>query len=273
MKVGLRGVSVRPFAARAGARPALDGLSLDVESGERVAIIGPSGAGKTTLLNLAACAVRPSQGELLLDGANPWGLSARELHHLRGEFFLAPQVPPLPPRQRVVTAVIAGRLPRIGLWQALRSLFYPVGIAEADQALALFDIQDKLFARVDRLSGGERQRVGLARALLSQARLLLVDEPLAALDPSRAAQAIDTLTQAAANRRSTLITTLHDVSMALSHFPRIVGLREGRLFFDLPAAKVTPQMLADLYGGEEAAALPPAEPGDVGPRPVVMHCR
>jgi phosphonate transport system ATP-binding protein len=183
-------------------------------------------------------------------------------------------VPPLPPRQRVVTSVLAGRLPQQGLWQSLRSLLYPTGIAQADAALARFDLSDKLFARVDRLSGGERQRVGLARALLSQARLLLVDEPLSALDPSRAAQAIATLTASARDSGATLVATLHDVPMALQNFPRIVGLREGRLVFDLPAPLVTPQLLADLYEQEALApsASPLEEPVPL-PRAVPMNCR
>jgi phosphonate transport system ATP-binding protein len=153
----------------------------------------------------------------------------------------------LPPRQRVVTSVLAGRLPHIGLWHSLRSLFYPTGIAQADAALARFDLSDKLFARVDRLSGGERQRVGLARALLSQARLMLIDEPLSALDPSRAEQAMRTLTDAARESGATLVSTLHDVPMALRAFPRIVGLRDGALMFDLPSAEVTPERLHALY--------------------------
>ncbi|OYU73431.1 MAG: phosphonate ABC transporter, partial [Burkholderiales bacterium PBB5] len=178
MRVQLRSASGRHPAARAGTPPALQGLDLDIAPGEQVAVIGPSGAGKTTLLHLLACALQPSAGAVTLDGRDPWRESTRELQRLRGQLFLAPQVPPLPPRQRVVTAVLAGRLPHIGLVHALRSLFYPTSIADADAALARFDLSDKLFARVDRLSGGERQRVGLARALLSQARLLLVDEPL-----------------------------------------------------------------------------------------------
>jgi phosphonate transport system ATP-binding protein len=182
-------------------------------------------------------------------------------------------VPPLPPRQRVVTSVLAGRLPHQGLWSSLRSLFYPTGIAEADEALARFDVSDKLFARVDRLSGGERQRVGLARALLSQARLLLVDEPLSALDPTRAGQAVSTLSQAAAEKGATLVATLHDVPVALQHFPRIVGLRAGQLMFDLPSAQVTTALLQDLYAQEAQAepVLPLEDPA--APRGVAMTCR
>lgn len=274
MKIELRSVSGRHPAASAAAAPALHPLELKVGAGEQLAVIGPSGAGKTTLLHLLACALAPAAGSLELDGRDPWRLSSRQRQQLRGQLFLAPQVPPLPPRQRVVTAVLAGRLPRIGLWHALRSLFYPTGIAQADAALARFDLADKLFARVDRLSGGERQRVGLARALLSQARLVLVDEPLSALDPARASQALATLTQWARDSGATLVATLHDVPLALQHFPRIVGLREGRLAFDLPPAAVTPALLAELYAHEQAALEPvPADAAPVAPRPVVMHCR
>jgi phosphonate transport system ATP-binding protein len=238
-------------------------------------VIGPSGAGKTTLLQVAAAALPPSSGALTLGGQAPWSLSARGLRALRGRLFLAPQVPPLPPRQRVVTAVLAARLPAIGLARSLRSLFYPDDIAGAFAALERFDLGDKLFDRVDRLSGGERQRVGLARALLSPARLWLIDEPLSALDPTRAAQALATLVQGAQERGATLLATLHQVDMALAHFPRIVGLRDGALAFDLPAARVTPEHLRALYAQHEheLQAAPPAEPAPAPALPAVMHCR
>jgi phosphonate transport system ATP-binding protein len=175
-----------------------------------------------------------------------------------------------------VTAVLAGRLPRIGLGHSLRSLFYPTAIGQADAALARFDVADKLFARVDRLSGGERQRVGLARALVAQPRLLLVDEPLSALYPSRAAQAVKSLVEGARGSGATLLTTLHDVPIALRNFPRIIGLRDGALMFDLPSAEVTPARLEALYAqkleelqGVGAFDEPPA----AKPAPVIMQCR
>ena len=278
MKLSIDAVAARHPAARAGAAPALQGLKLQVAAGEHVAIIGPSGAGKTTLLQVLACALPPTQGQLLLDDTAPWALPRSQLQALRGQLFLAPQVPPLPPRQRVVTAVLAGRLPALGLWASLRSLFYPSDIPAAHDALERFDLADKLFERVDRLSGGERQRVGLARALLAPAKLWLIDEPLSALDPSRSRQAISALTDGARERGVTLVATLHQVDVALAHFPRIVGLRDGALAFDLPSAEVSRERLARLYAQYEHelrgdAPVAADEPPAATPAPVVMHCR
>lgn len=273
MKLDLQDVTVRHPAARPGAAAALDGLSLHLAAGEQVAVIGPSGAGKTSLMLLLACAMRPASGHLLLDDADPWAQPAAALRDLRKHLFLAPQVPPLPPRQRVVTSVLAGRLPRMGWGASLRMLARPTDLEPAHDALARFDLEGKLFERVDRLSGGERQRVGLARALLSDAKLLLMDEPLSALDPSRAAQAMQVVVDEAQARGATLVASLHDVAAALRHFPRILGLREGRLQFDLPAGEVTSARLTALYGGELPAAAPAFEVPATTPGPVVMMCR
>jgi phosphonate transport system ATP-binding protein len=276
MQVQLRGISARHPAARAGAPAALGPIDLDVRAGEHVAVIGPSGAGKTTLLQVMACALKPDAGRVELDGTDVWALPRPALQRLRGRLLLAPQVPPLPPRQRVVTSVLAGRLPAMTLGASLRSLFYPSDIPAAHAALARFDLADKLFERVDRLSGGERQRVGLARALLAPASLWLVDEPLSALDPTRSQQAVATLIDAAREGGRTLIATLHQVDVALARFPRIVGLRDGRLAFDLPAADVTRERLTRLYAQHEHELLGAPSRGDEpdqAPAPVAMHCR
>ena len=279
MKLHLQSLSARHPAARADAAPALQPLDLRIEPGEHVAIIGASGAGKTTLLHVMALALQPAAGTLQIDHVNPWTLPRRALQRLRGQLFLAPQVPPLPPRQRVVTAVLAGRLPAMGWLASLRSWLYPSDLAAAHQALQQFGLADKLFDRVDRLSGGERQRVGLARALVAPARLWLIDEPLSALDPTHATQALRALVQGAQTSGITLVATLHQVDMALAHFPRIVGLREGRLMFDLPAAAVTRERLEKLYAQHEdelhGGAAPHALPAlsIAAEVPVAMHCR
>ena len=171
---------------------------------------------------------------------------------------------------------MAARLPQQSLAASLRSLFYPTQIAAAEAALAQFDLSGKLWERVDRLSGGERQRVGLARAMVSAASLWLVDEPLSSLDPSRATQAVDTLTRVARERSATLVVTLHQVDVA-TRFPRVLGMRDGVLQFDLPPAEVTQDRLAALYAQREHELFgPPAAPEDPAipdPRPAAMHCR
>jgi phosphonate transport system ATP-binding protein len=279
VRVKFGGIAARHPAAKADAPAAIRNVSFEIAQGEQVAVIGASGSGKTTLLHVLACAMKPTVGTLAFDKIDPWTLSVRELQRLRAKLFLAPQVPPLPPRQRVVTSVLAGRLPHQGLLKSLRSLFYPIGIADAQAALERFDVAEKLFERVDRLSGGERQRVGLARALVSEASLLLVDEPLSALDPTRSTQAISSLTSAAKESGATLVCTLHQVDTALASFPRIIGLRDGLFAFDSPASQVTKEMLHQLYANKLDELNGPAIDAEQTlqtmqtPLPAVMHCR
>jgi phosphonate transport system ATP-binding protein len=248
-------LTVRHLAA--GNAPALHEISLVVSQGEQLAIIGPSGAGKTTLLATLACAHRPSAGGFSAFGQDPWSLPEDARHRLRARLFLAPQTPPLPPRQRVVTAVLAARLPQWSLWRALVSLVKPLDPDAAYDALARFGLGDKLYSRVDRLSGGERQRCGLARLLLSSAQAFLVDEPLSALDPILSQLTLSTLQQEAAARNATLICSLHQVDMARANFARIVGLRDGRIVFDAPRENITDAMIEALYQNEvNAPAMP-----------------
>ncbi|HEX5802711.1 MAG TPA: ATP-binding cassette domain-containing protein [Azospira sp.] len=229
---------------------ALSGISLAVAAGERIAVIGPSGAGKTTLLRLLGAALRPSAGGIELLGAAPWALAAGELRRLRARIGVVHQAPPLPQRQRVVTAVLAGRLGRWPLWKSLASLLYPLDIAGARAALARLDLGERLFDRCDRISGGQLQRVGIARVLYQQPELILADEPVSALDPTLARQTVRVLTAEAAARGATLVASLHAVDLALAEFPRIVGVKDGRIAFDLPAAAVGETLLRELYAAE-----------------------
>jgi len=257
--VELNNLSVAASANANGA--ALRGLNLRIAAGEQVAVIGASGAGKTTLLLALACALQPLAGELQLFGERPWQLGSRDRQRLRGRLFLAPQVPPLPPRQRVVTAVLAGCLPHMSLATSLRTLWQPRQAGVAQAALAALDVGDKLWERVDRLSGGERQRVGLARALVSQAELWLIDEPLSALDPTRAQRVMDELTTTARCEGRTLVCSLHQVAVARERFARIVALRDGECVYDGPSSGLSDEALRTLYADTDLQAdtldLPP----------------
>jgi len=246
MTFTLNNLSIRHPSATATSH-ALRNVTLTIARGEQIALIGPSGAGKTTLLHTLACAHQPETGEFRAFGVNPWNINNTKRHAIRSRLFLAPQTPPLPPRQRVITAVLAGRLPRWSLWQAIKSLIKPADPQAAFDALARFNLQDKLYARVDRLSGGERQRCAMARLMVSKAKLFLIDEPLSALDPTLAIQTLSVLQQEATARKATLVCSLHQIELARSHFPRIIGLRDGQVVFDAKREEVTDGMIEALY--------------------------
>ncbi|MFG0675962.1 phosphonate ABC transporter ATP-binding protein [Delftia sp. WSY_7] len=252
MSFELQGVGL----THAGGGIALRGVTLAARQGEAIALIGPSGAGKTTLLSVIGTALAPSQGRRSVLGNEVPASSAGAPRLLRARIGTVHQAPPIPPRQRVVTAVLAGRLGRWPAWKALASLLYPQDTAGAREALARVQLADKLFARCDQLSGGQLQRVGIARVLYQQAELILADEPVAALDPALALSTVQLLVHEAAARGATLVASLHAVDLALACFARIVGIRDGAIAFDLPAAEVTQEHLRALYGSEHAGDDP-----------------
>ncbi|MGE3855531.1 MAG: phosphonate ABC transporter ATP-binding protein [Dehalococcoidia bacterium] len=240
---------VRGVAKRYGARVALAPLDLRVERGESVAIVGPSGSGKTTLLNLLGGAVEPDAGEVRVLGAPLSGLSRRDraarVGMMRQQFDLVPHL-------SVVHNVLAGNLGRWGLGTALWSLIRPVGIEDAEAALARVGLPGRLHERTAHLSGGEQQRVALARLLVQRPHALLADEPVSSLDPARAEALVALLVRMAHEGGHTLVASLHTVQLAVDHFSRIIALREGHLVFDRPSAEVTREELAELYAIEAA---------------------
>ncbi|MCG6541622.1 phosphonate ABC transporter ATP-binding protein [Pseudomonas sp. KSR10] len=230
---------------------ALQDIELAIAKGERIAIIGPSGAGKTTLLRLLASHIQPSDGNLELFGCFPWSLSAGGRQKLRKRIGLIHQAPPLPPRQRVITAVLAGRLGAWSLGRSLVSLVYPLDRQGAAEALSRLDLADKLYERCDQLSGGQLQRVGIARVLYQQPELILADEPVSAMDPVLAAYSLNVLNRESLRRQATLLASLHAVELALEHFPRVIGVRAGRVLFDKRSTEVTAAELEALYANEQ----------------------
>lgn len=229
---------------------ALKGVTLKAEKGERIALIGPSGAGKTSLLSVLGTALAPTAGSAtVLDFGQNWS-STVAIRNLRSHIGTIHQAPPIPGRQRVVTAVLAGKLGQWPAWRSLASLLYPLDIPGARAALDRVDLADKLFVRCDQLSGGQLQRVGIARVLYQQPELILADEPVSALDPTLALATIRLLIAEAEARNATLVVSLHAVDLAIGNFSRIVGVKAGRIAFDLPASEVTVPLLHELYASE-----------------------
>lgn len=240
-------VSLRRVGVAYDGRRALIDVDLDVHEGERVALVGPSGAGKTTLLGLCNGSTVQSSGEVEILGRSLLGATARDLRDVRRRVGTVYQQLHLVGPLRVVHNVNAGRLGSRSSLRALRSLIRPLDVDSAREALASTGIEHKLFERTDRLSGGEQQRVALARVLVQQPELILADEPISSLDPSRGEEVVDLLTDVVAGKRRTLIVSLHNFDIARRRFDRLVGLREGRILFDLPRDDVFDRHRLDLY--------------------------
>jgi len=228
-----------------GSLVALASLSLEIDSGERVALMGPSGSGKTTLLNLLSAVQRPDTGTVRVDGQLTTALRpGPTLAQLVG---VMPQSYDLVPSLAVVHNVLAGRLGVWSLGRSLASLVVPREVDQARAALERVGIAEKLYERTSRLSGGEQQRVALARLLVQQPRAILADEPVSSVDPARAEDLLAMLVAIAGEGGRTLVASMHAVPLALRYFSRVVALRAGRVVFDQPTASVTAADLDALY--------------------------
>jgi phosphonate transport system ATP-binding protein len=228
---------------------ALNGVDLSVQRGEKVALIGPSGAGKTTLFRILNLTLRPSSGKLWINGSEVENLHGRRLREARRRIGTVYQQHNLVPRLKVIHNVLSGQLGRWSTVRSLASLVRPAEVELACHALKQVGIGEKIFTRTDELSGGQQQRVAIARVLLQEPEVILADEPVSSVDPSLATAIVKLMLQISEETGKTLLVNLHSVDLALSHFPRVIGVKNGAIVFDLPPDKVTEDLLADLYSG------------------------
>lgn len=248
-----------------GATAALAGIDLEIASGEAVAFVGPSGAGKTTLLRLLNGTVRPGHGTVAVDGQILSELSPAELRRVRACIGFVHQDLCLVPNVRVLQNVLSGRLGRISVLRALRNALLPPRalVEEVYAILERVGIPEKLYQPTQRLSGGQRQRVAIARALFQAPRALIADEPVSSVDPARARDAVELLKEISREHRLTLCMSLHNLDLAREFFPRLIGVRSGRIVFDCPPEAIGDEFrsLYDLRSEEILCESPAGERG------------
>ncbi|MFN2441513.1 MAG: phosphonate ABC transporter ATP-binding protein [Thermoanaerobaculia bacterium] len=241
--------SLEDVTVELGSTRAIDSVTLEIGTGEAVAFVGPSGAGKTTLLGLLNASVRASSGTVRIDGRAISEFSRSELKSARACIGFVHQDLHLVPGLRVVQNVIAGRFGRMGFGSSLRAMLFP-GRQMVEEAFAILQrvgIPQKIYEPVERLSGGQKQRVAIARALFQDPGALLADEPVSSVDPARARDTVALLRELSREKGLTLCMSLHNLDLAREFFPRLVGLRRGRVAFDSPTDSLSPEMFQSLY--------------------------
>ncbi len=233
---------------------ALNDVSLQIEQGEFVAVIGLSGAGKSTLIRTINRMHPISSGTLMVDDVDVNTLWGKRLRRFRRKIGMIFQSFNLVTRTTVIKNVLAAKVPDLPAWRAILGVFPKKDNLEALEALDKVGILDKAFTRVDQLSGGQQQRVALARTLAQNPRIILADEPVASLDPVTAKQVMDDFKHINQEMNITVIINIHHVDLALQYADRVIGIQSGRIVFDGKAEDVTKDVLAQVYGGAQEGA-------------------
>ncbi|WP_284009389.1 phosphonate ABC transporter ATP-binding protein [Haloarcula pelagica] len=230
---------------------ALKGVTASVRGSETVAMIGPSGAGKSTFIRCINRLTEPSGGTVSLDGKSLTGLDDDALRSARRDIGMIFQEYNLVERLTVMENVLTGRLGYVSAWDAFRRSFPADDIERAYEILERVGLGDMENKRVDELSGGQRQRVGIARAVIQQPKILLVDEPTSSLDPETSETVMRLLTDIAAEQDVPVLINIHEVDLAMEHADRIVGLHGGELVFEGTPDELDDQGLDRVYRGAE----------------------
>ena len=230
---------------------ALKGIDLEVPQGQVMALIGPSGAGKSTLIRCVNRLVEPTSGRAWLNDIELTALGSGALRRARRSMGMIFQEYALVERLSVMENVLSGRLGYVGFWRSFTRKFPQSDIDQAFRLLERVGLDDLVDKRADELSGGQRQRVGIARALIQNPEVLLVDEPTASLDPKTSRQIMRLICELCKEWKLAAIINIHDVLLAQMFAERIVGLQLGEIVYDGPSDGLTPRVLTQIYGEED----------------------
>ena len=236
-------VKVYPRGTRA-----LDDISLDINRGEFVVLIGLSGSGKSTLLRSINRLVEPTGGHVIFDGTDVTLARSRDLRRIRRRIGMIFQQFNLVRRSSVFANVLAGRLGYRSPWRTIASRPSREDVALAFENLERVGILEKAYVRADALSGGQQQRVGIARALMQQPQLMLADEPVASLDPATSHSVLRYLEEINKTDRITVICSLHFLSLARRYGTRVIALKGGRVAFDGRPVEIDEHRFKEIYG-------------------------
>ncbi len=236
-------VKVYPSGTRA-----VNGVSLEIQRGEFVVLIGLSGSGKSSLLRCINRLVEPTSGRVVFDGADVTRASRAELRRIRRRIGMVFQQFNLVRRGSVLSNTLAGRLGYRSAWRTILGRPLREDVAAAFENLGRVGIADKAFARADALSGGQQQRVGIARALMQHPDLMLADEPVASLDPATSHSVMKYLEEINKKDGITVICSLHFLSLARRYGTRVIALKGGAVAFDGRPDAIDERRFKEIYG-------------------------
>lgn len=226
---------------------ALHDISLEVRTGEFVAVIGPSGSGKSTLLRTVNQLVAPSGGHVYIDGEEVTGASGKKLRLLRRKVGMIFQHYNLVQRLSVMQNVLHGRLGYMSALDGMLGNYTEEDKRKAIDLLQEIEMGDRLYNRASDLSGGQKQRVGIARAIMQEPKLLLCDEPIASLDPNASKIIMDLIYQMTQRRNIACIVNLHQLDVAMRYATRIIGLAKGEMIFDGTPQQLNNAVIEKIY--------------------------
>jgi len=235
---------------RFGRNTAVDSVTLDIEPGQMVGVIGRSGAGKSTLLRMINRLIDPSEGSISFGGATVSTLRGAQLRGWQRDCAMIFQQFNLVPRLDVLTNVLLGRLNHRSTVLNLLSIFSRDERILAINALERLGIAQTALQAAGTLSGGQQQRVAIARALMQQPKVILADEPIASLDPLNAKIVMDALRDINRREGLTVVTNLHTLDTARSYCDRIIGMSGGKVVFDGGPEDLDREAVARVYGAD-----------------------